>query len=287
MTIFIVIVFLLFFSIFLFFLIATNKNSPLLLSKMLLVDVHAHLDFPDFENDISAVLENAKHAEIKVIINNGIDPITNRKTKDLAKKYPLIKPAYGFYPVHVAEQGIDKVKEELEWIKNNHPVALGEIGLDYKVGDDNPHGDLHKETQIEAFKLFIRLGQKLDIPLIIHSRKAEEDVLNILEQEKAKKVILHCFMGKKKFVEKARDLGYSFSIPTSVVKSEQLQWIVKNVPLKQLLFETDSPYQGPEKGVRNEPANIALSAKKIAELTGMSTEDLANIFFMNYQKLFL
>lgn len=254
---------------------------------MLLVDVHAHLDFDDFSSDIDAVIQRARAVGVKVIVANGVDQETNRKVLELSKKYPVIKPAFGFYPVHVAKQGIVAVKEELDWIEQHKPFALGEIGMDFKVGDDNPHGNLHKAVQEEAFRLFVRLGKKLDVPLIIHSRKAEEKVIDVLEEEKAIKVVMHCFMGKKKFVERARDLGYSFSIPVSIVKLEQLHWLVKNVPLKQLLTETDAPYQGPIRGERNEPKNISLSIQKIAELHGLSVEDAANQVFMNYQRLFL
>lgn len=254
---------------------------------MLLVDVHAHLDFPDFDTDRDDVLKQCEEVGIKVIVDNGVDVATNRKVLELSKKYSLLKPSFGFYPVHVAEVGIERVKDELSWIENNNPFALGEIGLDYKVGDDDLVGNLHKGVQREAFRLFIRLGKKLAVPLIIHSRKAEEDVISILEEENAEKVILHCFMGKKKFVERARDLGYSFSVPVSVVKLDQLQWLVKNVPLKQLLTETDAPYQGPVRGERNTPVNIQFSIKKMAGLLGMTAEDVANQLFMNYQRLFL
>lgn len=254
---------------------------------MLLVDVHAHIDFPEYDDDREDVLRQCEKAGVKAIVDNGVDVATNRKVLELSKKYPLIKPAFGFYPVHVAEVGIDAVKEELAWIESQKPFALGEIGLDYKVGDDNPHGSVHKEAQQEAFRLFIRLGKKLGVPLLIHSRKAEEDVISILEEERAEKVVMHCFMGKKKHIERARDLGYSFSVPVSVIKLEQLQWLVTNVPLKQLLTETDSPYQGINPGERNSPANIQFSVKKMAALLGMTPDEVANQVFMNYQRLFL
>ena len=254
---------------------------------MILVDVHAHLDFTEYDATRVDVLKASQSVGVKAVVNNGVDVATNRKTLELSKKYPLIKPAFGFYPVHVAEVGLEKVKEELKWIEQNNPFALGEIGLDYKVGDDNPHGDVHKDVQIEAFRLFINLGKKLDVPLIIHSRKAESDVLDILEEEKAKKVVLHCFMGKKKLVERARDLGYSFSVPVVVTRLEQTQWLVKNVPISQLLTETDAPYMGPVRGVANSPQHVLLAVEKIAELQGLSVEDTANHLFMNYQRLFL
>lgn len=213
---------------------------------------------------------------------NGVNPSSNRKVLELSRKHPLIKPAFGFYPVHVAEEGLEKVRAELAWIAANKPFALGEVGLDYKEGD----GGLRGDAQREAFREFIRLGKRLGVPLIVHSRKAEHDVLDLLEEEQAEKVVMHCFMGKRRLAERARDLGCSFSIPVLVVKLEQLQWLVRHVPLKRLLLETDAPYLSPGGG-RNTPVNVRLSVEKIAELLGMTPEEVANQLFMNYQRLFL
>ena len=251
---------------------------------MLLIDVHAHIDFSEFDTDRKRVLEQCREAGVKVIVNNGVDHKTNRLTQTLAKTYDLIKPAYGFYPTHVEEEGLEAVKAELAWIREQQPFALGEIGLDFK---EMPGRVIKKEVQQSAFREFIRLGKSLGIPLIIHSRKAEKEVLDLLEEEHAEKVVLHCFLGKKKLVERARDLGFTFSVPVSVVKLEQLQWLVTHVPMKQLLTETDSPYLGPVAGERNSPLNVHQSIEKMASLLGMTPKDVANAVFMNYQQLFL
>jgi len=251
------------------------------------VDVHAHLDFKEFDGDRDKVIKKCQDMGVKVIVNNGVDVNTNRKVLEISKKFSIIRPSFGFYPVHVAELGIKEVKKEIEWIKKNKPIAIGEVGLDYKVGDDNPNGDLHKEVQIEAFRLFIQLSKELKIPIIVHSRKAEEDVLDILEEENATKVVLHCFMGKKKYIERATKSGFSFSIPVSAVKLEQLQWLVKHVPLPQLLTETDSPYQSPVIGERNDPSNIPKTIDKIALIKGITSEECMKIIWMNYQKMFV
>lgn len=254
---------------------------------MILLDVHAHLDFDEFQDDFETRIQKMKELGVKIVVVNGVHPESNRKVQALAEKYDIIKPAYGYYPVHVAENGLEAFYKELAWIKEHKPFALGEVGLDYKFGDDNPHGDLHKDVQIEAFKAFVDLSKELDVPLIIHSRKAESDVINILEEKKAPKVIMHCFMGKKKLVERARDLGFSFSVPVVVTKLQQTQWLVENVPLKQLLTETDAPYLGPIPGKPNTPENVLYSVKKIAQIKGMDEVEVANHLFMNYQKLFL
>ncbi|MBD3209198.1 TatD family hydrolase [Candidatus Woesearchaeota archaeon] len=240
------------------------------------------MDFPVFADDLDVVLCDCGEEGVTVIVANGVNPESNRKTVALAKKYSLIKPALGYYPTHVWEDGLEAVRKELFWIERQRPVALGEIGLDYKECET----ESQKEMQRIIFKEFIALGKRLRVPLIIHSRKAEADVLAILEEEEAEKVILHCFMGKKKLVERARDLGYSFSIPVSVTKLDQLQWLVRHVPLRQLLTETDAPYLGPVRGERNTPANVRRSVERIASLVEMTVEDVANQLFMNYQRLF-
>ncbi len=254
---------------------------------MILVDVHAHLDFPEFKDDLPEILEDAKKKGVVAIVNNGTDPQTNRSTKKLSGMFSIIKPAYGYYPVIVAKDGLEKVDEEILWIREQKPFAIGEVGLDYYIGDDNPHGDLHKDVQKEALRKFVSLAKELDVPIIIHSRKAEADVLDLLEEESAEKVVLHCFMGKRKLILRAAELGYYFSLPVIITRLEQFQWLAKNVPLKRLLTETDAPYLGPVKGERNDSRNISLSIKKLAEILGMTEEEVSNQIFMNYQRLFL
>ncbi|MFP4524578.1 MAG: TatD family hydrolase [Candidatus Woesearchaeota archaeon] len=252
---------------------------------MILFDVHAHLDFDDFHDDLDEVLEGCEAAGVKAVVANGIGPESNRHVIRLSREYGIVKPALGYYPVHVWEDGLGAVRAELDVMRREAPVALGEVGLDYKeCGED---GDCHEDVQQEAFREFIRLAKELDVPIIVHSRKAEEDVLDILEEEGASKVVLHCFMGKKRLVERAAGLGYSFSVPVTVAKLEQLQWLVRHVPLKQLLTETDSPYLGPVRGERNDPRNVRIAVEKVAELKGMDPSEVANVLFMNYQRLFL
>jgi len=139
-----------------------------------------------------------------------------------------------------------------------------------------------KKTKIKI----IKLSKKINKPLIIHSRKAESDIIDILENSDAKKVILHCFSGKLKLIKKAAELGYYFSVPTNVVRSSQFQKLVEMVDINQLLTETDSPYLSPYKNRRNEPAFIIETIKKIAEIKNISINETANNIFMNYQKVF-
>lgn len=252
------------------------------------VDVHAHFDLGEYDSDIDKVLEDCKQKGVKTIIINGVHQESNRKVLDLAKKHEIFKPALGFYPVHVTEQPWEKVELELEFIKKNkEKVAIGEVGLDYKFGDDNPHGDKFKQIQKKAFQKIIEISEKTKKPLIIHSRKAEQDVVDMLESSSLKNPVMHCFMGKKKIMQRIADNGWNFSIPVIINKLQQLQELVEYTNINQLLTETDSPYLSPIPGERNTPANVALTIKKIAEIKKFEEEEVANNIFMNYQRLFL
>jgi len=255
------------------------------------VDVHAHIDHELFKTDFDAMIDRARQAGLKVIVANGVDPSTNRVVLELAKKYDIVKPALGIYPPDALETEVKQdmypvdlkeydLDEELEFISKADPIALGEVGLDYKYGKDKLH-------QKKVFQGFIDLAEKMDIPLLIHSRKAEADVVEMLESSNAKKVVLHCFSGRHHLVRRAAGHGWSFSIPTNVVRSQHFQTVIDIVHMSQLLTETDSPYLTPFRDQRNEPAFVVESLKKIAEIKGMTVEDTANNVFMNYQKMFL
>jgi len=251
---------------------------------MLLVDVHAHLDLKEFNSDLDDVIKRAEQAGVKVIINNGLNPESNRKTLELSKKYKIVRPALGLYPDDAIKLTQEQIKNEINFIKKNKDkiIAIGEVGLDYKYCKKKQE----QEFQKEIFLKIINLSKKINKPLIIHSRKAESDVIEILEKEKAKKVILHCFSGKLKLIKKAADLGYYFSIPTNITHSQHFQKLAEVVDINKILTETDAPYLSPYKNRRNEPFFIIEAVKKIAQIKNISINETANNIFMNYQKNF-
>jgi TatD DNase family protein len=255
---------------------------------MILVDIHCHIDFEDYAKDLDKLIPKWQKLGVKAIINHGVDVAGNRRTLELSKKYDVVKPAFGFYPVHCTEVSEAKFDEELEWIRKQKPIAIGEVGLDYMKGDDNPHGDKHKDVMKKCFEKFISLAEKRKLPLVAHSRKAELDVIEMLESSKLKKVVMHCFTGRKHLVKRIIDNGWSLSIPCVVVKLQQFQDNVKLAPLSQLLTETDCPYLSPYPDIRrNEPAFVIETIKKIAQIKKMDQDEVANNIFMNYQKMFL
>ncbi len=242
----------------------------------MLVDVHAHLDDESIK-DINRVIANAEEAGLKVVINCGLDHKSNLKTLELSKRYRIIKPAFGLYPTFAERLSKEEIQKELYWIKKNKPFAISEIGMDFKEPKDI-------EKQRYAFVEFLKLAKELNIPAIIHSRKAEAEVLRIIKQINHKKIVLHCFTGKKSLV---KDYDGYFSIPAIILRSTHFQNLVKTVKLTRLLTETDSPYLSPFKDKPNEPANVSLTVKKIAEIRGITPEEAERIIFMNYQRLFL
>jgi len=253
----------------------------------LFIDIHCHLDFQGIIERIDEVIANAKKAGIKRIVTSGITPETNKLILEISKKDPeLIKPSFGLYPMDALQrEGIKAdfdVDQELEsWVKNKDKfISIGEVGLDYKNGQD-------KIMQKQVFEKILDTVKKLKKPIIIHSRKAELDALDILESSGYKKVIMHCFSGRKHLVKRAYDLGYYFSIPTNVVRLQQFQEMVKEVDINHLFCETDAPFLSPFKDKRNEPAFVVESYKKLAEIKNLTLEEVEKNIWMNFEKLFL
>lgn len=252
---------------------------------MNLVDVHIHLDFEDYVKDIDAFIKLQEDNNVKAIIANGVGFDSNLKVLDLAKKFKVVRPALGMYPTDHQSFSFEKLDEDFDFIKKNKEVVgYGEVGLDFKNLDEGK-----EEGQVKAqkylFEKFISLSEKTKKPLIIHSRKAELEVLEMLESSTLKNPVLHCFMGKKKYVKKGLDLGYNFSILPTVTKSQQLKDIVVNASINQLLTETDGPYMSPF-DFPSEPRYVFESIKEIAKLKNLEVEEVANIVFFNYLKLF-
>jgi len=244
------------------------------------IDCHCHLDiYSDIE--IENIIKKCRKKGIGLIINNGVNSITNRKSLELSKKFKEIKCALGVYPIDALSMTNEEIDDEIRFIEKNDKkiIAIGEVGVDFKETED-------KIKQIDIFKKFIKLSKKIKKPLIIHSRKAEKEVVDLLEEEKAEKVLMHCFSGNMKLVERIVKNGWSLSIPAIVKHSEHFQNIVKIVPISNLLCETDSPFLHPEKKTNNTPENIIESYKKIAEIKGISLEECEKFIEENFKRLF-
>ncbi|MEK6983618.1 MAG: TatD family hydrolase [Nanoarchaeota archaeon] len=257
----------------------------------LLIDVHAHLDHAMLINNIAEIIKRAENAGLKHVLTNGINPETNRMCLQLSKKYEIVVCAMGVYPKNSLKKEVEsgeypsnfadyRTDEEIDFIrKNRHDItAIGEIGLDFVHGKN--------DQQINDFKKMIALAEELRKPIIVHSRKAEQKCIEALESSSLKKVIMHCFSGKKALVKRITDNGWFLTVPTIVVRSQQFQDIAKNIPITQLFCETDSPYLSPYKGESNEPAYVLESYKKIAQLKQIELVEVINNIYMNWQRMF-
>src|SRR3989338_2004046 len=257
----------------------------------MLIDVHSHLDHHLLVSRIDEIVHRAKNAGLKRIITNGINPETNRMCLELSKKYSIIKCAMGIYPRNALKKDVESgdypiknvdfdIGKEIDFIKNNKNsiIAISEIGLDFVDGEN--------KQQVEDFEKMLSLAEEIKKPVVVHSRKAEQKCVDIIEAHKLKKVVMHCFCGKKSLIKRIADNGWFLTVPTIVIRSQQFQELVKNVSISQLFCETDSPYLSPYKDQSNEPAFVIESYNKIAELKEMDVIEVVNNIYMNWQKVF-
>lgn len=258
----------------------------------MLVDTHAHLNFKAFDKDWQQVIQRAFEAEVGGIINVGSDLATSRKAIEIAEGYDKgVYAAVSIHPIHVSE--IRDLREEIESLKklayNPKVVAIGETGLDYF------HNKNSKREQKELFIALLNLTQKLNLPVIIHSRDAHKDTLEILFSTFKPSIpglcgVVHCFSEDLRQAQEILDLGFLISFTGNITypKREGLQVVVKNVSLDKIMVETDCPFLTPQnhRGQRNEPTYVVEIAKKIAKIKGISFEKIAKITTKNAKELF-
>jgi len=247
------------------------------------IDVHCHLDYYRDE-ETKEIIERAREKRVGIVVSNGTNHKANEKVLELAEKYGEVKCALGLYPIEAIKMSWDEINKELDFIRKNgkRAVAIGEVGIDFK---ESIMMEEH-EKQKKLFDKIVKLSALLNKPIIVHSRKAEKECVEILERNKAKKVIMHCFNGNFNLVSRIKENGWMISIPTNVTFSEHFQKIIKETDLKNLLCETDSPYLHPEKKRNNEPGNVVESYKKIAEIKGMKLKEVEKKIEENYKRVF-
>lgn len=250
-------------------------------SRITLVDTHCHLDMLD---DPGEVVKRAVDSGVSELITIGSDFESNRKNLSIAGQYPAVYVSVGMHP-HDAKRFTDKVYGQLEeWAKWDKVVAIGETGLDYHY-DHSP-----RDIQREVFARQLALAKDTSLPVSIHSREAKDDTLEILGQSGISRGVLHCFSGDVDMAEKAMAMGLCISIagPVTFRNAKQLAKIAGEIPDDYLLVETDSPYLTPEpmRGRANEPAFITHTAKKLAEIRGVSFDDISRITTINARRLF-
>ncbi len=249
-----------------------------------MIDSHAHLNDPHYDEILPQVVARAKQAGVIGIINVGYDIASSRKAIDLADEYECMYAAIGVHPHHAQ----DVTEPDLETIRQMavHPkvLAIGEIGLDYFY-DNSP-----RLRQQEVFRQQIKLAEELGLPVVIHSREAAKDTLDIVQEHANSRCLFHCYSGSLEFAKIYLDMGHyiSFAGPITFNNANRLRQVAANIPLERLLIETDCPYLAPvpNRGRTNEPAWVKYVAEKLAELHGISYEEMKKITVSNTEAFF-
>jgi TatD DNase family protein len=252
----------------------------------MLIDTHAHLEMREFNDDRDEVIKRAKDAGVEYIVTIGTTVESSRDAVMLADKYDFIYAAIGIHP-HEAKDILHPAYEVLRhFAKHKKVVAYGEIGLDYY------YEHTQRVVQQRKFRDMLYEAKELKLPIIVHDRDAHEDTLRILKEDwdPALGGVMHCFSGDIEYAKRVMDLGFHISIagPVTFPKAQALRDVVKQVPIEQLLIETDAPYLAPQKyrGKRNEPAYVRYTAEEIAKVKGLSFDDVARITSFNAMQLF-
>ena len=247
----------------------------------MLIDTHCHL-YKEYYGDIDNIIKLSKENNVMDYINNGCDAKSNIEVLKSVEKYPSVYGALGIHPEYFENYTLDDIKFIEDNLSNPKIVAIGEIGLDYHYSKEN------KDEQIKLLELQLELAEKYDIPVIIHSREATEDTINTLKKYKVKGVI-HSFSGSLETARIYIKMGYLLGINGVITfKNCNLKDTLKEIPIENIVLETDSPYLTPVpfRGKQNNPSHILDIAKFIGEIYDLSLEEVAKVTTDNVKKLY-
>jgi TatD DNase family protein len=253
----------------------------------MLIDSHCHLDFPDFANELDAVVARARAAGIERLVTISTRVRQHAALFAITERFPDVYCSIGTHPHYAHEEADVTLAELVACSRAEKIVAIGEAGLDYHY-DNSP-----REAQERGFRTHIAAARETGLPLVIHSREADDDTARILEEETGKgafAAVLHCFTGGRELARRAVALGHfvSFTGILTFKNSEDLRTIAAELPDDRILVETDAPYLAPGKyrGKRNEPAFVVETAKVLAEIRGVSFNTIAEQTTANFYRLF-
>lgn len=254
-----------------------------------MIDCHAHLASPVFDADRSEVLRRAHEAGVSEVLVVGEDAEDDQRVLEVCAQHAVLHPCVGLHPDRFAEDRPAPSAAELGRVCElarraaSELVAVGEVGLDYWYVKT----DERRRLQRKALGRMAELARELDVPLNVHSRSAGHHTIAVLEEAGAQRVLMHAFDGKAGHAQRAAEAnGWVFSIPPSVVRSAQKQKLVRLLPLEALALESDSPVLGPERRERNEPKNLTLTLRYIAEAKGVSPERVREVTTATARRLF-
>lgn len=250
----------------------------------MLFDTHTHLDDKKFDADRGELIASLKSQGISLLVNIGADMKSSQQSILLAEKYDFIYASVGVHPCDTKNLTDDDLNTLEKMAKHEKVVAIGEIGLDYYW--DEPE----REIQKEWFTKQLLLAKKLNMPYIIHDRDAHADTLEIIKKCGYTNGVMHCFSGSAEFAQEVIKMGMYVSLSGTVTfkNAKKAQEVAQSIPLDRLLIETDSPYLTPEpfRGKRNNSAYVKYTAEKIADIRGISFDELARITLDNGKRFY-
>lgn len=251
---------------------------------MFLVDSHSHFDAVEFDADRAAAHARALAAGVGIQIVPAVDAVGWPKLKAVCAQFPGLHPAYGLHPMYLSDHRPAHLRQLRDWIERERPVAVGECGLDYFVEG------LDASAQQVYFDGQLQLAREFELPVIVHARRAVDAVIAAIRRVDGLRGVVHSFSGSAEQAAQLHRLGFLLGIggPVTFERAQRLRRLVANMPLEQLLLETDSPDQpgAAHRGERNEPAHLAEVLDVVAELRGMTSGALAKATAANASRLF-
>lgn len=251
----------------------------------LIFDTHAHYDDEQFAADRGELLVAMPENGVGLIVDPGCDIETSHAAVELAHTYPHVYAAVGWHPENCAAYTSESLEQICAWAKDKKVVAIGEIGLDYHWEENPP-----KEWQQKVLRDQLKLAAELNLPVIIHDRDAHADCLAIVKEFPSLRGVFHCYSGSVEMARELIALGWylGFDGPLTYKNAKKAVAVAQEVPLDRMLIETDSPYLPPEgrRGMRNDSRNLTIVAEKLAEIRGMSADEIICITNENGRRLF-
>lgn len=262
------------------------RKKMCFLEEKMIFDTHAHYDDEQFDIDRDELLASMREAGVDHIVDVGASIETTRKALDLAHRYDFIYAAVGVHPSDVEELNEDNIELLREWSTDGRCVAIGEIGLDYHWPDPAP------DVQKKWFKRQLQLAREVRLPVIIHSRDAASDTIDIMKEEHAEEIggVVHCFSYSKEIAKICVDMGFYIGVGGVITfkNGKKLKEVVEQTPIEHILLETDSPYLSPEpfRGKRNSSLNLPYVIEAIADIKGISKEEVIRRTSENAKRMY-
>lgn len=249
-----------------------------------MIDSHAHLNDKRFAQDLAEVIERAQEQGVKAIINVGYDLVSSYKAVEIAEHHECCFAVVGLHPHDAKAYSLDLMESVKALTKHKKVLALGETGLDYYYTFSS------KEEQLKSFHAHMQAGVEYNLPVVIHSRDAAQDTLDVVRAYPKSSCLLHCYSGSREHAEEYTKLGHmlSFAGPVTFANAHKLRSVVESVSLDHMLLETDCPYLTPvpNRGRRNEPSYVSYVGEAIARIKGVSKEELFAVTAENTQRFF-